>query len=80
MPDLDLIKQGEQGWDRRGRFAWAGRAIPPAGRAAGGRHPCPAIETNDFERHLQLVEADRSDDPAAVIGMYGAEPGRRLNP
>jgi hypothetical protein len=38
------------------------------------------IEASDFERHLQLVEADCSDDPAAVIGMYGAEPGRRLNP
>jgi hypothetical protein len=35
MPDLDLIKQAEQGVrDRRGRFARADRAIPPAGRAA----------------------------------------------
>ncbi len=35
MPDLDLIKQGEQGVrDRRGRFARADRAIPPASRAA----------------------------------------------
>ena len=32
MPDLDQIKQGEQGVrDRRGRFLpGAGRAIPPA--------------------------------------------------
>ena len=38
MPDLDLIKQEEQGaWDRRGRFPKRGRAIPP-GRIAGG---CP---------------------------------------
>jgi hypothetical protein len=35
MPDLDLIKQGEQGVrDRRGRFAGGDRAILPAGRAA----------------------------------------------
>jgi hypothetical protein len=35
MPDLDQIKQGEQGArDRGGRFAKADRAIPPAGRAA----------------------------------------------
>jgi len=31
MPDLDQIKQGEQGArDRRGRFARGGPAIPPA--------------------------------------------------
>jgi hypothetical protein len=35
MPDLDLIKQGEQGvLDRRRRFARGGSATPPAGRAA----------------------------------------------
>ena len=35
MPDLDQIKQGEQETrDRGGRFARAGRAILPAGRAA----------------------------------------------
>jgi hypothetical protein len=81
MPDLDLIKQAEQGWDRRGRFAW-GRSGNSACRAP----PLAvdtfvrAIETSDFERHLQLVEADCSDDPPAVIGMYGTVPGRRLNP
>ena len=32
MPDLDQIKQGEQGVrDRRGRFAGGDPAIPPAG-------------------------------------------------
>jgi hypothetical protein len=31
-----------------------------------------AIETSDFERRLQLVEADSSDHPGAVAGMYGA--------
>ena len=37
MPDLDLIKQGEQGVrDRRGRFA-KGRSGNPAGRPRGCR-------------------------------------------
>jgi hypothetical protein len=40
MPDLDLIKQDEQGvWDRRERFT-GGRSGNPAGRD-GGRHLCP---------------------------------------
>ena len=38
-----------------------------------------AIETSDFERRLQLVEADCSNDPDAVGGMYGAGPGDRFN-
>jgi hypothetical protein len=72
MPDLDQIKQGEQGC---GTGAGArGRSGNPAGR------PRPlvvdsfvrAIETSDFERRLQLVEADSSDHPGAVAGMYGA--------
>jgi hypothetical protein len=38
MPDLDLIKQGEQGVrDRRGRFA-GGRSGNPAGRPRGCRN------------------------------------------
>jgi len=37
MPDLDLIKQGEQGVrDRRGQFA-GGRSGNPAGRPRGCR-------------------------------------------
>jgi hypothetical protein len=37
MPDLDLIKQGEQGVrDRRGQFA-GGRSGNPAGRLRGCR-------------------------------------------
>ena len=31
-----------------------------------------AIETSDFERRLQLVEADRFDQPGAATGTYGA--------
>ena len=34
-----------------------------------------AIETSDFERRLQLVEADCSDHPDAAAGMYGAGAG-----
>ena len=39
-----------------------------------------AIETSDFERRLQLVEADRSDQPGAETGMSGAGSGRFYNP
>jgi hypothetical protein len=31
-----------------------------------------AIETSDFERRLQLVEADRADHPGEAAGMKGA--------
>ena len=39
-----------------------------------------AIETGDFERRLQLVEADCSNDPGASAGMNGAGPGWAFNP
>src|ERR1700736_6634750 len=39
-----------------------------------------AIETSDFERRLQLVEADRPDHSGAAAGIYGAGPGRLFNP
>ena len=39
-----------------------------------------AIETRDFERRLQLVEADCPDHPAAAAGMNGAGPGWVFNP
>src|ERR1700730_11252027 len=40
-----------------------------------------AIETSDFERRLQLVEADRSDHPGEAAGMNGASPnGYYYNP
>src|SRR3984893_17507170 len=39
-----------------------------------------AIETSDFERRLQLVEADRSDHPGPAAGMNGAGPGGDHNP
>jgi hypothetical protein len=34
-----------------------------------------AIEISDFERRLQLVEADCSNYPGAAVGMYGAGRG-----
>jgi hypothetical protein len=48
MPDLDQIKQGEQGVrDRRGRFA-RGRSANPAGRRVGCRdRRCNSLLTND---------------------------------
>jgi len=40
-----------------------------------------AIETSDFDRRLQLVEADCSDHPGASAGMNGAGPnGYYYNP
>jgi hypothetical protein len=40
-----------------------------------------AIETSDFERRLQLVEADRFDHPGEAAGMNGASPnGYYYNP
>jgi hypothetical protein len=39
-----------------------------------------AIETSDFERRLQLVEASGSDHPGTVAGMYGVGPGWVLQP
>ena len=38
-----------------------------------------AIETSDFERRLQLVEADRSDHPGAETGKNGSGSGRFYN-
>ena len=39
-----------------------------------------AIETSDFDRRLQLVQADCSNDPGAVTGMSRAGWGAWLNP
>jgi hypothetical protein len=40
-----------------------------------------AIETSDFERRLQLVEADHFNHPGEAAGMYGAGPnGYHYNP
>ena len=34
-----------------------------------------AIETSDFERRLQLIEADCSNQPDTVTGKYSVGPG-----
>ena len=39
-----------------------------------------AIETSDFSRRLQRVEADCSNRPGAAAGIYGAGPGQHYNP
>jgi hypothetical protein len=39
-----------------------------------------AIETSDFERRLQLVEADCPDHSGAAAGMYDAGLGNYYNP
>ncbi len=39
-----------------------------------------AIETSDFERRLQLVEADCSDHSGSATGLNGAGPGWLYNP
>jgi hypothetical protein len=38
-----------------------------------------AIETSDFERRLQLIEADCSNEPDTVTGKYSAGPGKCFN-
>jgi hypothetical protein len=40
----------------------------------------PEIETSDFERRLQLVEAERSNHSGAATGMKDAGPGQHYNP
>jgi hypothetical protein len=37
-------------------------------------------DISDFERRLQLVDADRFDHTGATTGMNGAGPGRFFNP
>src|SRR6202011_921796 len=60
VPDLDLIKQDEQGMrNRRERFGRGpvGQSGRPAARLAVDAF-VRAIKTSDFERRLRLVEAD----------------------
>ena len=63
--------------------ALGGGAITPAEAAtiaAGVDTLVRAIETSDFERRLQLVEAEHSDHSGAATGMNGAGPGQWYNP
>jgi hypothetical protein len=76
MPDLDLIKQGEQGvGDRRGRFA-RGRSGNPAGRPRGCRDRLNravrwplAGEAGALTR--KAVELALADEP---LGWRGIQP------
>jgi hypothetical protein len=71
MPDLDQIKQGEQGTrDRRRRFARGGRAIPRAARAAAATQP-PAIA------HRAAVDALTRSSQSS---MSSRSPMRRPTP
>ena len=81
VPDLDLINQGEQGVrDRRERFA-TGRSGNPASPARLVVDTfVRAIETSDFERRLQQVEADHANPAGAPAGTNGAGPNWFYNP
>ena len=83
MPDLDLIKQGEQGVrDRRGRLARAGRAISPAGRAAAATMSTGAARLllagageALTRRRIGARQRPESERPLGVVGAFeGASP------
>jgi len=66
MPDLVLIKQGEQGMrDRRGRFA-RGRAGNPAGRPRGCRD-----HVNRAGRLLLAGEGEALTRKAVELALTG---------
>ena len=66
MPDLDLIKQGEQGArDRRGRFA-GGRSGNPAGRSRGCRD-----HVNRAARLLLAGEGEALTRKAVELALAG---------
>ena len=80
VPDLDLIKQDEQGCrtgagDRPG----AGRANPASPARLVVDTFVRAIETSDFERRLQQVEADHFGHSGSPAGLNGAGPGWSYN-
>src|SRR5712671_4610983 len=73
MPDLDLIKQGEQGaWDRRGRFA-RGRSGNPAGRPRGCRD-----HVNRAARLLLAGEGEALTRKAVELALSGDPAALRL--
>ena len=82
MPDLDLIKQGEQEVQgRRERFA-TGRTGNPAGRPRGwwSTPLSGAIEAGDFQRRLQHVEADHATHPGRPNRHEWCRPVLAYNP
>ena len=73
MPDLDLIKQGEQGVrDRRGRFA-RGRSGNPAGRPRGCRD-----HVNRAARLLLAGEGEALTRKAVELALAGDPTALRL--
>ena len=77
VPDLDLIKQDEQGGAgpaRAVRHGTVGQSRRPAARLVVDTF-VRAIETSDFERRLRLVEADHFDQPGVSAGINDAGAG-----
>ena len=81
MPDLDLIKQGEQGCGTGASGSpQDGRAIPAAGRATGGRHLCSGDRDQRF-RTAFAAGRGRSRQPRGVPpGTNGGGPNWFYNP
>ena len=81
MPDLDLIKQDEQGCGTgaSGSPRTVGQPRRPAARLVVDTF-VRAIETSDFERRLQQVEADHANPAGALAGTNGAGPNWFYNP
>src|SRR6266481_9756207 len=68
VPDLDLIKQGEQGCETGASGSPRdGRAIPPAGRTTGGRRLCPG----DRDQRLRAAFAARRGRSLQPPGRSG---------
>ena len=73
MPDLDQIKQGQQGKrDRRGRFA-KGRSGNPAGRPRGGRD-----HVNRAARLLLAGESEALTRKAVELVLAGDRSALRM--
>jgi hypothetical protein len=73
MPDLDQIKQGEQGArDRHRGFPRTGRAIPPAGRTAPATTSNPLVTREGAGSGLLQIRCKYSKNSRG-----GAEPRDR---
>ncbi len=82
MPDLDLIKQGEQGGAgpaRAVRQGPVGQSRRPTARLVVDPF-VRAIETSDFDRRLKIVEAELPARREDMPKMVGAGLGRSFNP
>ncbi len=79
MPDLDLIKQGEQGVrDRRGRLARAAKPSnwrSPATRRRCG-YACPLALAADHQRTHLILHIDYPRDNGMSLRYQNADRGR----